>query len=97
MYHIKINEAHNINELYSMNYTLWKDKLPESGKNIIIIDTDDERHYGVFRCGHTPNCQEVRSIFGGALLVVPEKWIYDPDGDAEYEPLPDTWFFDCLL
>lgn len=63
----------------SEEYKLWKDELPEKGKDIILIDDEGESHQ-VFRCNcGNPNCKAVRMVLGGELMVDPVKWKYDPN------------------
>lgn len=58
-------------------YINIEDKLPEKGKDIIGIDSNDDKVY-CFRCAcSNPNCLEWRSPFGGAIITEIFKWKYD--------------------
>lgn len=63
----------------SEEYTLWKDELPEKGKDIIVIDDEGESRQ-VFRCNcRNPKCKALRMALGGEIMITPLKWKPDPN------------------
>ena len=52
--------------------------LPEKGKDIIGVDTNNKKHF-CFRCAcNNPDCNEWRSsVTGGHMLISILKWKYD--------------------
>jgi hypothetical protein len=53
-----------------------KDSLPEPYKSIVIMDSNGHETEFCYRCGHHPDCKEIRSDFGGGLMIFPVKWRY---------------------
>jgi len=59
-------------------YILVKDQLPEKGKDVIVIDDEDKKHY-CFTCNcKNPKCKEWRcSLTGYLLMINAVKWKYE--------------------
>lgn len=76
-----ISETNNVikynrNNIYKHDYVLVSDTLPEKGVDIIMVDTDNNKHH-VFRCNcHNSKCNNYRcSGTGLELIIDPYKWI----------------------
>lgn len=60
-----------------------KGSLPESYKSIIVMDVYGYETKFCYRCGHSPDCEEIRSDFGGGLIIIPAYWRYSQNQSAD--------------